>query len=163
MNNNNNPNQPGQIKKPPSKFAPRRSPGRKWGILYDKFELRQIIKQNLKIYHFSYYQAAILHKLYSINKDTPKMYINEKELIKSTQEFFNLMTPPKTVKKKSVQSAISTLHKKNKIKAEFWYFDEPKGTLTLLAYHIERITDEMQKQIDVITELINKNQNKNKP
>ena len=163
MNNKNNPNQPGQKKKPPSKFAPKKLPGRKWGLFFDKYELREIIKQNLKIYRFSYYQAAILYKLYSVNKDTPNIYIPEEDLIKSTQEYFNLMIPPKTFKKKSLQSAISALNKKNQIIAEFWNYDTLKGTLSLLSYHIENITDEMQKQIDVITELINKNQNKSTP
>jgi hypothetical protein len=163
-NDSNNPNKPRKKREPhkgdKARFKPKRLPGIRYGLYNNKYIHKAIIRQNLNGYRFSYYQAAILRKLYILNKETPKMYITEGGLISSTQKYFNLMNFHKIAKKKSVQSAISALNKKNQIIALFLDYDTDKGKVKLLSYHIASITDEMTKQIKVITELIQKNPNR---
>lgn len=161
-NNSNNPDEPKRKRKPHTGDKKRFTPspmGYKWHLV-NKFPLDELLRENLLKYRYSLYQGGILYTLHQNNKRNSTDFMSKRQLISSLQVHFSKIEKPKNVIDKSVESAISKLHKTKKIYGTLVSDDSKYGKITVMGYHIDaQLTEEMKKQIRIFFKLMQKDPN----
>ena len=131
-----------------SRFKPKSMPGQKWGL--DDYHM--LIKQRNQSYRRSHYVETIVYILTLLQKQNPAHALTIKELMINIDKVFKAIHLHKSVKRKSVESALTRLRKNDKIKAVPKTVSNPNGPATVMAYRLATYQD----SLDTLQKLLKK-------